>query len=844
MADKNLINMIERYDTIESHNNNPIDTIANNEWAKMATASYDLDEMAKQSVLESNSETNYGDLSTWVDNKNFEQSVNDKYSFQAKQTNAMTSAADMIANADLANQVANRKIDNLQQQKQINDQIVESTEKFAKAMNLPPVIGTIMGLFDDDYSVGKQFSNLARDYTQLDNLQKQDALDDQLVLQQAFGQAGYNPLANQVIETANQWEKQYVDEQTALQRNKIAARSQQQKARNAELDKFKAITDRMNALQKPLGISAKTNQAIFNAASKADQQDVDIYKTNSANLRSALGADVKTLDAEIAMLKDQTTREGFEIKRESNAIKREGFEIQRGILDLGVQKLAQTAAQLDFNIAKQKYKEDVEMPFKRAELSTKQAGQDIQREMLEYSWDKLGFDREKLNFQKDELEAKKAGKGYFDRTKTSGKLGNGLSPDKTNELRTKVQGAISEGGRVLQTLPLLQQMNNGALANSPEFQVAAANLQYYGKVLSEAMGTSPDDVQAFDQAFQNDYDFMSKVSINTAMVIDAVSKIDSLIKDETTAGSAENKAITKLRLSNNGVVPASQSATATDYLITETSKSNNGTSIEGHLWNNQLFENFNDAMVAGWEQLSPQLQASAIKESGIDSSKYASNQQKFVIDVINALNSSKSSKDSEKVVLLKRQLNPQRVFDEMLVTRGVDENGRPVPSVKQQYASSLSANMNQFKATTLADIINKKYANNKTQFAIDSDFNGVADPAEELGFRLIDAGYSYDNAVRVIDQFRSASLTRQWADNYRNNAISYDNIAASLMSALRYDDFVDNVIILDSGQAGSNSEAVTDAYNITKANIKAYADQKAAVAIQAQALTNNLLKGK
>jgi hypothetical protein len=234
------------------------------------------------------------DISTWLDNDNFQQAINNKYSAQADQVNKGSAAAQLVGSAEVAEQVASRKIDNLEQQKEAYAEVAESAGNFMSGMALPGPLRSIVGLFVPKYNMGAQLANTAQAIQKVNNLQSQDALDDELVLQNAFGKAGYNPLANEIFEPFNKWEKQYVDEQVALQRNKIAAQSNKNSALQTALGAIQAQNHMVDTLAGIHHDETAERMNILNKANAQEERKLDYQKDQSANERNELNARVAT----------------------------------------------------------------------------------------------------------------------------------------------------------------------------------------------------------------------------------------------------------------------------------------------------------------------------------------------------------------------------------------------------------------------------------------------------------------------------------------------------------------------------------------------------------------------
>lgn len=236
------------------------------------------------------------DLSTWLDNENFQQAINNKYGFQGDQVNKGVAAANIVGSAEVAEQVASRKIDNLEQQKTAYAEVADSAGNLMAGMALPAPLRSIVGLFVPKYNIGAQLANTMQGIQRVNNLQSQDALDDEMVLQKAFGQAGYNPLANEVIEPFNKWEKQYVDEQVALQKNKIDAQRNKNSALQTALGAIQAQNHMVDTLASMHHDEVSERMNVLNKANDQEERKLEYQKDQSANARNEMNARVATND--------------------------------------------------------------------------------------------------------------------------------------------------------------------------------------------------------------------------------------------------------------------------------------------------------------------------------------------------------------------------------------------------------------------------------------------------------------------------------------------------------------------------------------------------------------------
>lgn len=786
-----------------------------------------------------------GDLSTQLDSPQFEKAVANKYSgFQAGQTNKMTAAANLIADSETANEVANRKIDNLTQQKELNDQKVQHAKNFMKAVMAPPIIGDIMGLFDDSYSMGKQLENLAYDESQLANLQTQDALDDQLVLQKAFGKAGYNPLANDVIEPANRWEKQYYDELTALQRNKISATSNKIAAKGGELEAYKAETARLKALGDILGDESKNARAVYEEAGKANERDrdyaqmgVDVYKQQAQTGRAIL----KSKDQQAQLVDNALQRESDMAIAQLKAASTAETNVQKG--------LATEAKLADIAERAEKRGTDLELQASKERIESSRSNRASETSATQRYVADQGLSKAKLELQKQELK---------NQGKLIGGTGSGaasgvkaLTSNQISDLMSNSEAAVSSATKVMAQAPVLMAIDGGKLGNDPAVK------QAYNELVSDSENLTKASADPTALANNIAADPVAQAAVKSAnkRINANVEVIKSKADKVLGTGTSQSKEVTSIRLSNNGIVPASQRAVAENYLVSTDERSSSGTSIEGQIWNSGLQEALWNGMRELWASLPAETKGMVAKTTGIDPNDEKAVEKAVAQMVINmaeggSVSGKSGGKDTKAYELAYKTLNPRAVLNDIVrngyqyqYQYGTDENGYPLyktvaTSGMASYENKLSLDMTNYKASRIADNFNQQNG-----ASIDTTFIGDENAEYTLGKRIIDAGFSPETAIATVDQFRLASLTKAWASDYQQRSVANDNIAASLMPVLGFTDFVSAVINDDSGQ-GNNSDVVQQQYDEIKEKIAAYGNYKIKEANYAAFIMNSINQSK
>ncbi len=783
-----------------------------------------------------------GDLSTSLDSPQFEKAVANKYSgFQAGQTNKMAEAANLIADSETANEVANRKIDNLTKQKELNDQKVQHAKNFMKATMNP--FSPLLGLFDDSYSMGTQLENLAYDESQLANLQTQDALDDQLVLQKAFGKAGYNPLANDVIEPANRWEKQYFDELTTLQRNKIRATSNKIAAKGGELEAYKDETARLKALSDILGDESKNARTVYEEAGKANERDkayaqmgVDVYKQQSQAGRAVL----KSKDQQAQLADNALQRESDMAIAQLKAASTAETNLQKGLAtEAKLADIAERAEKRGSDLLMQESKERIEAS--RSNRATETSA--TQRYVADQ-----GLAKAKLELQKQELKNQgkliggKAGATSGVKALTSGQI---------SDLMSNSEAAVSSATKMMAQAPVLMAIDGGKLGNDPAVK------QAYNELVSdsESLTKASADPTALANNIAADPVAQAAVKSANKRIAANVDVIKTKADKVLGTGTSQSKEVTSIRLSNNGIVPANQRAVAESYLVSTDERSSSGTSIEGQIWNDKGFQSALWAsMRERWAALSPESKGMVAKTTGIDPNDEKAVEKAVAQMIINMAEggsvSGKGGKDTKAYELAYKALNPRAVLNDIVKNGfsysyvvGRDDNGDDIietkhTSGKQLYEDSLSLDMTNYKASLIADNFNQQNG-----AKIDTTFIGDDNAEFTLGKRIIDAGFSPETAIATVDQFRLASLTKSWASDYQQRSVANDNIAASLMPVLGFTDFVSMVINDDSGQ-GNNADNINRQYDEIKEKIAAYGNYKIKEANYAAFIMNSINQTK
>lgn len=823
--DQDTINAISNWQATEQAVSSPLSSKVNDSIIDMLNypdnfeqrrqIAYDMNSLSKQA----------GDLSTSLDNPEFEQSVNNKYGFQASQTNAATAAANLVADSQVAMETANRKINNLNQQKEINSKIVNDASKFMKSVSTPPLLGSILGIFDSDYDSSEQLSNVTNDVLQLNNLKQQDSLDDQILLEQAFGKAGYNPLANDVIEPMNRWEKQYYDELTALQRNKISATSNRISAKGGELEAYKAENQRLNTLASLYHDQLGVASDVYSSADKARDRAVQRETLAQRDFETKTQAGIAMLDsanrelANLTALSNKATDESIaKMDLEKAKLAANTAANQQVIDSLNAQT---SAGRLAFDINQAPAKTQLEAQKLEASKDYNQAIREQAAANVRVA--ELGLAKKKLS---------KSTSGSADGAKP-------LTTQGTINLNDKISTTLANASSLLPNLGTYATMNNGILGNNKDFSANASIIAQTSAALAEQRN-SPD----FADKLLSDPSYAVSVANLESTLSQAMANTNDLINSGLDYGSESSKVITEMRKNNNGIVPASQTVAADEFLSSSNMPSNNGASLEGSLYNQYIKDGYNQALVSKWDSLTAQEKTKISKEAGVNenNTKYANNQQ-FVLDLVNSLKSRQNSLSSDTNKLLNRLLSNNTVssFVSNIPITKIDPSGKISYvkdadgnnlTYKKSYFNSLNMDMDRYLAASITNMINAGYFGPESKASLNPDYslsNGDAD--YELGMRMIDNGYSMRQVADAVKLFRQTSLVDKWAKDYLARSVSYDNVAASLIPVMGFYEFYDDVLATNSNYINNGRNSINSQEQELIARLQNYYNSRAAAAL-------------
>lgn len=788
--DKHLNDQITNYAVANELTKTSLGRASEAQMADIISQGIDYDRLNSDAVSLSQNADSYGNLSTPIDSASFEQSVKAKYEgFQSNQTNAMVAAADLVANAETANQVANRKIDNLQQQKEMNDRIANVGGKLARTIAMGPV-GMIAGLFNSDYSV----ASLGKEYVDaelgLQNLQRQDALDDQLILQKAFGDAGYNPLANDVIEPANKWEKQYYDEKVALERNRVSAASNKLAAKNAYLEGFKALNTRLGHLG---NIAHDANAAREGILSRATQRSLGDQEERVAQMRIAdnmanrefqRGQNAQQLAYQWTALDQSAKNKAIDKyiadlesadRAESNATQRMGFNVR--------------LAELADEPAKRASQESIQASRERIamqESASQSKYADAMIKVGELGIERANVEKDKAQINQDTAKMRLANAG------ASGGKG-GFTQKQIADYEKSASQALSNSSDVIKHLPVQLTMNNGIVGNSKITQPMASELIEARQYLNQA-------IENYNES--PTVENLKKVDVLTSRVNDLSTKVGKSVNDLLNpTGDKQTASMNNLRLEYNGIVPPTERPFAISYVL-----SNDGVSSTTGTTESRIGRDFAssvdaaviDSLMQQKSELRKQLKQQGASDSELDKLKGVNQ----LLALMATKQNSSASPISEQQLL--KTIGLDSIANNIVMKGIVSNDGR---TFNQFYRDSLLIDYERYVVAQVANAINEKYGKE----IVKQDVLQSEKPSLSLAYTLgVEPSVSEDDAKNAIMSLRSGSFVNNWQADYLKSTVSYDNVAASLVPTLGFYDIYNQFLTGATGKGKASDNAIFD----------------------------------
>lgn len=781
--DKHLNDQVTNYAVANELTKTSLGRASEEQMADIISQGIDYDRLNADAISLSQNADSYGNLATPIDSPNFEQSVKAKYEgFQSNQTNAMVAAADLVANAETANQVANRKIDNLQQQKEMNDKIANVGGKLARTIAMGPV-GMIAGLFNSDYSV----ASLGKEYVDaelgLQNLQRQDALDDQLILQKAFGEAGYNPLANDVIEPANKWEKQYFDEKVALERNRVSAASNKLAAKNAYLEGFKALNTRLGHLGNIAHDANTAREGILNRTTQTSLGDQEErvaqmrIADNMANREFQRGQNAQQLAYQWASL-DQGARNKATDKyiaeleaagrAETNATQRIGYDVR-------LAELADNEKAREANAKLQASRERIE----------EQKSKDSQsyNKTMAYVADK-GVEQEQIKQQTAKIRAESA------KANASTGGSKGYTQGQVDTHMQNANKAFRASSEVFEKLPILLSMSNGIAASEGT-----------KRMINELASDHKFLLDAYSKYQENPtVENLREVGLFANSVSDLSDKVTKSIDNSLNlSNNPATASMNKLRVENKGIVPQQARTYATSYVLTNDGASDSVGTPESRIGRNfasAVDAAVIDSLMQQKSALREQLKQQGASDTDIKNLKgYAQ-----LIELVASKSSTGSSPVSEQQLL--KTIGMDTLANNVLFNGVVANDGR---TFFQFYRDSLLLDYERYAVSKAANAVNEKYGKEIVKQDVLQNDSPTLALAATLG---LEPSISEADAKEAISSLRSGSNITSWRDDYLKSTVSYDNVAAALVPTLGFYDIYNQFLTGSTGKGKLNDNAI------------------------------------
>lgn len=819
--DKYLDNQVTNYAVANEITKSSLGRASEAQMADIISQGIDYDRLNADAMAISQNADSYGNLATPIDSASFEASIKAKYDgFQSNQTNAMVAAAGLVANAETANQIANRKIDNLQQQKEMNDKIANVGGKLARTIAMGPV-GMVAGLFNSDYSVASLGKKYVDAELGLQNLQRQDALDDQLILQKAFGEAGYNPLANDVIEPANKWEKQYFDEKVALERNRINAASNKLAAKNGYLDAFKALNTRLGHLGGVVHDANSAREGILNRATQRSLGDQDErvaqmrIADNMANREFQRGQNAQELSYKWAALDQGAKNKAIDKyiadlesagRADSNATQRTGYDVR--LAELAEEPLKR-ASQESIQASRER------IANKEAESQSKYS--DAMVSVGELGVQKANIEKEKAQINAEASDRRIAADG------ASGGKG-GFTQKQVADYEKSASQVLANSEDVIRHLPVQLTMNNGIVGNSKITQPMAKELIEARQYLNQAIGNYNES-----PTVEN----LKKVDVLTSRVSDLSTKVSKSVNDLLNpTGNKQTASMNNLRLEYNGVVPPTERPFAISYVLANDGASSTTGTTESRIGRN--FANAVDAAVIDSLMQQKSVLREQLKEQGVSDSELNNLKGVNQLMALMATKQSSSASPISEQQLLKT-IGIDALANNVVMNGVVANDGR---TFNQFYRDSLLIDYERYAVTQVANTINEKYGKE----LVKQDVLQAEKPALALAATLgLEPSVSEGDAKTAILSLRSGSYVNDWQADYLKSTVGYDNVAASLVPTLGFYDIYNQFLTGSTGKGKASDNAIFDELVNNASEVFANTRQQILNTQKALALTSSAL---
>lgn len=678
------------------------------------------------------------DISTWLDNENFQQAINNKYSAQADQVNKGSAAAQLVGSAEVAEQVASRKIDNLEQQKEAYAEVAESAGNFMSGMALPGPLRSLVGLFVPKYNMGAQLANTAQAIQKVNNLQSQDALDDELVLQNAFGKAGYNPLANEIFEPFNKWEKQYVDEQVALQKNKIAAQSNKNSALQTALGAIQAQNHMVDMLAGIHHDETAERMNILNKANAQEERKLDYQKDQSTNERNELNAKVATNDQMLKALglEYQMKRDPIEDQQKAEALRLQ----YQGQLISRANKLSDQEVAL---LNRQQQQESNQI--KLQEDKTTRRGQDVQLEVA-----RLNNQAGMAKAQATTALANRTGSGGTGGSgKASGAGEAGFKPNNTMTKDTLVTASTADATS-MKTAGQFGRLTRAGWA-TPDLQASYDQANGAKQAMAESLrnndiGQATVAAEVFNEANSNFEKQVDQI-VNNQMP----NEVGRKVAKQVINGEAD---ITDPSLTNDIATSVTQ-----DVIYSTDDEANQGLKKLNKEYSERVYN-----LLQSDSKLVKQLKLEKFWK--MDSEEL--NQKiKEISD-----SDTKKLNDAQKAIVDDLKNQPIKLINDYL-----DHGDGTAKTPRQSHKDDISLDIDRYSASRLGEEVNARY--NKPLVDSEAVFNSK-EPIKELAVQMANNGLSDRDIRQAMGRLSLPSLVKAATGSFLTNTIYKKDLQAGM----------------------------------------------------------------
>lgn len=309
-------------------------------------------------------------------NADFEQAIYDSYSQKASQTQQAIATSQELANVEIGKALAQAQMENLGKRQKVYDEMTETLAGREEVLAYPEIVRDFASLFNAKMSKSYYDEKLATQSARLDVLKNQSANDLEEARQAANAITGYNPLANEPLDKVGEWEKQYVSQIDALQKNAIAANKIKFDRENVPLeleklaqknrsDKIDLATALLNAKAKKYAADVSRLNAIgvvgtedLNRDSReriANMQD----KTKNREIDAKEVANQNTADANtVSLINAITNAENAETARQDSELKSQQLQQDKEELKFNREKLAEDTRQFDIKVEQGFFRKD------------------------------------------------------------------------------------------------------------------------------------------------------------------------------------------------------------------------------------------------------------------------------------------------------------------------------------------------------------------------------------------------------------------------------------------------------------------------------------------------------